>query len=465
MKLHTEERLLDALAEEEAGAELPWQITGRHERLQRGNQATVNGFLGKGRRASAITIVPRYYGELLTWALNRHIENNHWTVVRTLNYQLPKPVYIDVSTDYDKRENLLINGQLLIEKDDCHLIVTVDINLRWRNSIQVEGTASKKKTVEEFIDGISTIADEQNFYRNKKIEFGARLRFLSFHARPWESIVLGSEIKREIRDNTVGFLSKKELWQKYGIPPKRGILLAGEPGTGKTIVCKALMTEAEEVTCITTNAYSLDANEYVTELYELAQDLSPCIVFIEDIDLIGQNREEFGFRNGPALLSLLAVLDGIEEKQEIVTVATTNSLETLDKAIKQRPSRFDCVIRLSVPSLEERRELISLLCQKIPIDERAQACIARKAEYCTPAELQEIVFRLVIQRSGEPPRAQSTYLEVSEDDIETVVSKINGRSRHQMGFAIWGNHNGEKPNLVETTKLCQIPETSAEGQK
>ena len=65
-------------------------------------------------------------------------------------------------------------------------------------------------------------------------------------------------------------------------------------GTGKTVVCKALMAEAEEITCITTNAYSLDADKYVTELYELAQDLSPCIVFIEDIDLIGRNREEFG---------------------------------------------------------------------------------------------------------------------------------------------------------------------------
>ena len=64
--------------------------------------------------------------------------------------------------------------------------------------------------------------------------------------------------------------------------------------TGKTVVCETLMAEAEEITCITTNTYSLDADKYVTELYELAQDLSPCIVFIEDIDLIRRNREEFG---------------------------------------------------------------------------------------------------------------------------------------------------------------------------
>ena len=65
-------------------------------------------------------------------------------------------------------------------------------------------------------------------------------------------------------------------------------------GTGKTVVCKTLMAEVEEITCITTNTYNLDADKYVTGLYELAQDFRPCIVFIEDIDLIGRNREEFG---------------------------------------------------------------------------------------------------------------------------------------------------------------------------
>ena len=112
-------------------------------------------------------------------------------------------------------------------------------------------------------------------------------------------------------------------------------MLAGEPGTGKTIICRALMAEADGITCITTNGYALDDDDYVTTLYELAQDLSPCIVFIEDIDLIGQNRKEFGYMRGPALLSLLSEMDGVEEQQEIVTVATTNCPETLDKALSQ----------------------------------------------------------------------------------------------------------------------------------
>jgi hypothetical protein len=119
---------------------------------------------------------------------------------------MPEPVYIDVSTDYDKCENLLMNGQLLVEKDDCHLVVTVDINLKWRGSVKVEGLARKKKEVQDFIDGINAIGDQENIYRNKKIEFGVRLRFLDIRPKSWQNIILDPGIKKEIRGNTVNFL-------------------------------------------------------------------------------------------------------------------------------------------------------------------------------------------------------------------------------------------------------------------
>jgi cell division protease FtsH len=428
------------------------RLTRRRERLQHKNKVNIDHFLGDGHRVNAVIMLPRYYGELLTWALHRYIEQEGWKIVRTLGYRGTKPVYIDVSTDCDKSENLLMNGQLMLEKGDSHFVVTVDINLRWRNSVQVESPAHREREIKEFIDGIKTIAEEQNFYRGKNIEFGGRLRFLNLSDRQWDSIVLDAQIKREIRANTIDFLNKRKCFIEYGIPQKRGIILAGEPGTGKTVICKALMAEADGITCITTNAYSLDADEYITELYELAQDLSPCIVFIEDIDLIGQNRQELGYRSGPALLSLLAVLDGIEEKKEIVTVATTNCIDILDKAIKHRPSRFDRMIKLSFPSLEQRKELIRLLSQKIPVDEATQCYIARQADNCTPAQLQEIIYSLVIERSDEGASPLSIPLEFSRDDIDSIISKVNGRNGYRLGFDVGGNHNGEYSKAIGIEK-------------
>lgn len=339
-----------------------------------------------------------------------------------------------------------MDRQLLVKRGDSRLIVTLDINLRWRNSVQVEGPAGKKEEVKKFVDGVMTIAEEQNFYRGKRIEFAKRLRFLRLNAKSWDSIILDADTKKEIKTNTIGFLGRRELWDKYRIPPKRGILIAGEPGTGKTIICKALMAEADGITCITTNAYGLDRDEYITELYELAQDLSPCIVFIEDIDLIGQNRAEFGYYRGSSLLSLLAILDGVEEQKEVVTVATTNCLDMLDKALSERPSRFDRVIKFSRPSLEQRRELVSLLCQKIPINEPTQDYISRKTEYCTPAQLQEIIYSLAIERSEEQPEPPNFIF--SKDDIDRIISRINGRNGHHLGFRISGNHNSGKTGYI-----------------
>ena len=450
--MSTEDRLLEAITgeEEEFEAPAPYdRFARRHERLQRKNKAAIEDFLGKGSRANAVAILPRYYGELLTWALEHYIEKEGWKVIRTLGYHGREPVYIDVSTDCDKCENLLMDGQLLVERGNKHFIVTVNINLQWRNSVQVEGPAKRRKEIEEFVNGVKSLAKEQNFYRGKAIQFGERIHFLNIKDKSWNSIILDPAIKREIKANTLGFLNKKNRWAKYGIPQKRGILLAGEPGTGKTVICKALMAEANGVTCTTTNAYRLSADEYITELYEMAQDLSPCVVFIEDIDLIGLNREEYHYQHGPALLSLLNVLDGVEEKQEIVTVATTNNLQTLDKAISQRPSRFDRVVQLFLPSLEERKELVGLLCQKIPLDEPTQDYITRRSEHCTPAQLQEVIYSLVIDHSDELSAAQSPNLEFGKDDIDRVISKINGRDRQHIGFNISGNHNGDKMACVE----------------
>ena len=309
--------------------------------------------------------MPKYYGGLLIWALYQYLQRKDWKIVDILGYREPEPVYAEVNTGSGKL-NLLVDGQMLIEKGNDRISITVDINPGWRGSIQLAGLAEKKQEIAQFTIDVITIAGKENFYRGKKIEFTGRIDFLDVMDKNWDSIVLDTETKADIKANTVGFLKKSEQWTQYGIPSKRGILLSGEPGTGKTIICKALMTDADGITCISTNGYALDSDNYLTELYELADDLSPSIVFIEDIDLIGQNRVEFGYQRGSALLALLAVLDGVEERKKIVTVATTNILESIDKALSQRPSRFDRVIKLTRPSCSSAENLLAVSAGRYP---------------------------------------------------------------------------------------------------
>ena len=393
------------------------------------NQLSVDEFLGENHRVCDVAILPRYYGELLTWALHRYIRSEGWIINSTLGYHGPDPVYIDVYTG-DECANLLANGRLLVERGDIRLAVAVDISSMGRCSAKVEGGAGNGDEITDFVAGVMSVTEVENFYRGKRMEFSGRIRLLDVRDRSWDSIAMDAETKAEIQANTVDFLKHPEQWSKYGIPLKRGILLAGDPGTGKTVICKALMAEAQGVTCITTSGYAIGDDDYISELYELAADLSPSIVFIEDIDLIGQNRIDSSYHRGPALLSLLSIMDGIEEYREIVTVATTNCPETLDKALSQRPSRFDRVIRLTRPSVQHRRRLIRNLCQKIPLAEEMQQYIAQKTENCTPAQVQEIVYSLVIRCPSKRPG-----LSLDRSDIDLAISKVNGRRRAQIGFA------------------------------
>jgi cell division protease FtsH len=166
-----EERFLQTI-EEDDEEEVETGVTGRlarrHRRLGEKNKSAVDRFLGKGKRVHDVGIVPRYYGELLTWALRRFMEKEGWQVVQTLGYHGQEPVYIDVNTDVDRRENLLMDGQMLVNKDVSRLIITVDINLRWRNSILVEGPTRRKKEIGEFITGVLSLAKEQNFYAARR---------------------------------------------------------------------------------------------------------------------------------------------------------------------------------------------------------------------------------------------------------------------------------------------------------
>lgn len=393
------------------------------------NQLSVDEFLGENHRACDVAILPRYYGELLTWALHRYLGREGWTINSTLGYHGPGPFYIDVYTG-DEYANLLANGRLLVERGDIRFAIAVDIDRMGHCSAKVEGGAGHGNEIRGFVAGVMAVAEGENFYRGKKMEFNRRIRLLNVRGRSWDSIAMDDETKAEIQANTVSFLKHPEQWSKYGIPLRRGVLLAGDPGTGKTVICKAVMAEAQGVTCITTSGYAIDDDDYISELYELAEDLSPSIVFIEDIDLIGQSRVESGYQRGPALLSLLSVLDGIEEHAEIVTIATTNCPETLDKALSQRPSRFDRVIRLTRPSVQHRRQLVRRLCQRIPLEEEMQEYIAQKTESCTPAQVQEIVYSLVIRRPSEGPG-----LSLDRSEIDLAISKVNGRRRTHIGFA------------------------------
>jgi cell division protease FtsH len=298
----------------------------------------------------------------------------------------------------------------------------------------VEAEKEHQEQVKKLVRDIADFSKEHNLYKGKKVSFNGKISFLNAGHRDWDSVILDPILKKEIRLNTIGFLRNCARWEKYGVPPKRGIILAGDPGVGKTIICKALMSEADKITCISTSAYGTFGEGYISDLYSLAQDLSPSMLFIEDIDFIGQERHDF-FHGTAPLIALLAEMDGIAEKTAIVTVATSNCFETLDKALSERPSRFDRVFQIDRPNFEQRAEMIKRLSEKIPLSEDLQEYIVRKTDGFTPAQIEGVLHGMAISRielGGEAKQFERC-------DADLAISWLNTRKSRPIGFG--GLHN------------------------
>jgi len=420
---------------EEAGDELSTyrdRRAQRHEKLQARHRSVLDQFLGEGPRYTAVLSTPPYYGALLVWAAYRAIESEGWQVERLLQYHEAEPVYFDIETSPEEMLNRVGDGQFLLSRGEERLILTINVLSRSMNTICAETQKLRQGTADYFVEEVNSVMQKENFYRGHILEFQGRLGFLKPETRDFEGVILDPEVKREIRDNTVGFLENGDTWRRFGIPVRRGVLLAGEPGTGKTILCKAILGEARGMTGILASAYHIDDNEYIRFLYSIARDLAPAIVVIEDIDILAQDRELFGYSRGPALLALLAEMDGITEQCGIVTVATTNHLETLDKALRQRPSRFDRVICLSLPDEAARRALIGKLTGRIPLAPDMQHYLARHTESTTPAQLQEMMYSLVIE-NRELITAEGLP-EVTTDMLDGIIRRVRGTGNPRLGF-------------------------------
>jgi cell division protease FtsH len=398
---------------------------GTEEALNLKATETINRFLGEKSWVAETYTTRWYYGNLLAWTVKCVIKSRGWKIMSVLGYSLDEPVIRDIQTDYTKFESCVLDGQFLLEKNNIRLIIILGAS----NSVQIEAGEKHHRLVKSFIRSIGDFLNKHNFYRGKNLNFNGGISFLNAGQRDWDSVILDPAMKKEIRLNTIGFLRNCSQLEKYGVPPKRGIILAGEPGTGKTIVCKALMSEAENITCIATTADGMVMGGYIPELFSVAQALSPSIIFIEDIDFIGQERHD-SYRGTPPLISLLAEMDGIAEKNAIVTVATSNSFEMLDKALSERPSRFDRVFRITRPAYQQRDELVKHISQKIPLSEDVREYIVEETNGFTPAQIQEVLHGMVIARSAQG----EDIVQFSRRDVDSTIALLNIRRTGTMGF-------------------------------
>lgn len=166
----------------------------------------------------------------------------------------------------------------------------------------------------------------------------------------WDEIILPPGIKEEIRRNIENFINGEEIYRRLNIPYKRGFLFTGPPGNGKTMLFKVIASTYKSIPFINFNFDNRSNNNDIDSVFQKAKDLAPSIVCFEDIDSL--------FKSEITLSHFLNKLDGFEERDGTLILATTNYPEEIDPALTSRPSRFDRVWMINNPDYNCRKIFI-----------------------------------------------------------------------------------------------------------
>jgi SpoVK/Ycf46/Vps4 family AAA+-type ATPase len=238
------------------------------------------------------------------------------------------------------------------------------------------------------------------------------------------------DVKEDVKESIVVPLLMNEVAEKYGIEPPKGILLFGPPGCGKTLLMKALANELK-VEMVTVKCSDIMSKWYgesenkVADLFRVAKERRPCIIFFDDLEAMAKHRDLYaGDDVTPRLLSIiLAELDGMDRSAGIILVGTTNKPELIDPALL-RPGRFDKVIYVPPPDVEERVEILKVHLANRPLGSNIDLkTIAGMCERFSGADLANLA------REGATlamRRALSTKEDtvITAEDMNTVASTI-----------------------------------------
>ncbi|MBQ6443332.1 MAG: CDC48 family AAA ATPase [Methanosphaera sp.] len=184
---------------------------------------------------------------------------------------------------------------------------------------------------------------------------------------------LENEVKK-IREMVEIPLKRPELFKQLGISAPKGVLLHGPPGTGKTLLAKAVANETNAHFIVINgpeimSKYVGGSEEQLRELFEEAEENSPSIIFIDELDAIAPKRAEVtGDVERRTVAQLLTLMDGLKSRGEVVVIGATNRPDAIDEALR-RPGRFDREIEIGVPDKDERKEILEVHTRRMPLDE------------------------------------------------------------------------------------------------
>ena len=255
----------------------------------------------------------------------------------------------------------------------------------------------------------------------------------------WDDVGGLDEIKEALKETVEWPLKYDELFKKADTKPPKGIILHGKPGTGKTYMAKALASESG-VNFISVKGpqilskYIGESEKGVRELFRLAKQASPCILFLDEIDSLTPRRSEDGSSSGVldrVIGQFLTEMDGIEDLKGVIVLAATNRIDLIDPALL-RSGRFDLLFEVPLPDVKTREKIFAIHTRKKPLGKKVNLNkLALKTEGLTGSDIEFIcrkaamlAIRQLIDKNRDLATAHAGEISISESHFEEAIQLV-----------------------------------------
>jgi hypothetical protein len=329
---------------------------------------------------------------------------------------MPRPPLVEGPVDFvnfhlaDGRVLACVQfGLLLVSAGEARLVVLVtgpsEMGDPRRQKLRLEVMSARPEHAPAFIADLRELMTRLNVYRGHTISLAAApyqigpgpvtlVQFQSVPSVAREDVVLPAQLLERVERQTAGFSEHAAELLAAGCSLKRGLLLYGLPGTGKTLTVMYLIGRMPGRTVILTAGRGLGLVQTVARM---ARQLAPSMVVLEDVDLVAEERTMPGFGARPVLFELLNEMDGLNDDQDVIFVLTTNRPDILEPALAARPGRIDLAVELPLPDEAGRRRLLELYARRLTLDGVDVEDVVNRTEGATPAYIKELMRKAALR--------------------------------------------------------------------
>jgi DNA polymerase III delta prime subunit len=321
--------------------------------------------------------------------------------------RLSAPDLVDLPSGPEATRACLRLGLLLVEDSRGRAVLLVrGPDPRQGEGLAVEVAGLPTAQAQEVLRELADLRSRLNVYRGQLLELaagpgGVEVVFPRLPPTSREDVVLPEEVLRRVERHSLDMAARREALQAAGQHLKRGLLLHGPPGTGKTHTVRYVVQAMEGTTVLLMSGQSLHLVGAVTAL---ARDLQPAALVLEDVDLVAEDRA-FGPGPAPVLFELLDAMDGAAEDADLLFLLTTNRADLLEPALAARPGRVDVAVEIGLPDDAARRRLLDVYSRGVPLelDEEQRDEVVERTEGVTASFVKELMRRAVLEALTETP--------------------------------------------------------------